>query len=342
MNRRDRVLAGLDVGASIGVELGPLANPIVRRTDGRVLYVDYADTETLRARYRDDPHVDVSQIVDVDAIWGRCTLKEAIGQDLLVDYIIACHVIEHVPDLVTWLEELRSILKPGGEVRLVVPDKRFSFDCLRAETRLSDILSAYLVRARVPQPHEVLDFTLNKTQVDTGAAWRGELKLDELPRDFTFEGAMWLANDALTQGTYHDVHCWVFTPRSFASLFEELAKAGLLRFSCEGFHDTEPGQLEFFVTLRASEDPKHIAETWRRMRQSAREVESPELRAMAARLAASEEKVRELTAQLESTRAALRETERLLAEHQESRSWKVTAPLRRAAGVLRRVRDMAF
>jgi hypothetical protein len=36
-----------------------------------------------------------------------------------------------------------------------------------------------------------------------------------------------IARDVLENGTYHDTHCWVFTPRSFGSLFERLASGSI-------------------------------------------------------------------------------------------------------------------
>ena len=265
MDRREKVLHGLDLERSVGLEIGPLANPIVRKSDGTVFYVDYADAPALRLRYANDPHVDVTKIVEIDAVWGEKTILAALDGKL-VDYIIASHVIEHVPDLITWLSELYSVLLPEGEVRLVIPDRRYTFDYLRAETRLCDVVSTYLVRARVPQPREIIDFCVNKVQIDVANAWRGNVKAeDNLHRDFTFEGALWLARDVIANGTYHDVHCWVFTPYSFACLCTDLAKADLLDFACKNFFVTERNQLEFFVTLVKLKDKHEIVQSWREM-----------------------------------------------------------------------------
>ena len=174
MGRREQILRDLDLKHAVGLEIGALANPIVSKAEGNIRYVDYADAAALRARYANDPHVDIAKIVDVDAVWAQKTMLDALdGQ--CVDYIIASHVIEHVPDLITWLKELHSVLLTEGEVRLVVPDKRYTFDYLRAETRLCDIVSAYLVRARVPQPHEIIDFCVNKVDIDVVAAWQGKI-----------------------------------------------------------------------------------------------------------------------------------------------------------------------
>lgn len=264
MERRNKVLRGLDVTRLTGLEIGPLANPLVRKSDGNILYVDYADTPALRQRYANDPHVNVENIVHVDAVWGAKTMTEVMG-GTCVDYIIASHVIEHVPDLITWLKELNSVLSSNGEVRLVVPDKRYTFDCLRAETRLCDVVSTYLIHARVPQPREIIDFCTNKVEIDVAAAWRGGIDRSGLPRSFTFEGAVWLAQDVINNGTYHDVHCWVFTPYSFACLCVELAQAALLDFRCKSFSTTEHSQLEFYIAMEKSENQNDILESWRNM-----------------------------------------------------------------------------
>lgn len=269
MNRKQFILDGLDIRCSTGLEIGPLANPVVSKDEGTIFYVDYADTPFLRKRFENDPKVDVSKIATIDAVWGDKTLLEAMD-GRLVDYIIAAHVVEHVPDLITWFSELHSILREGGQVRLVVPDRRYSFDYLRQETRLSDVLNAYLLQTRIPLVHEVLDCCLNQAQIDTAAAWRGKVDPLALKKDFTFDGAMWLARDIIANGTYHDIHCWVFTPHSFATLCCELAQVDLLQFACHHFVDTQYDQLEFYVALEASRDKNLTVESWARMARTIR------------------------------------------------------------------------
>ena len=109
----------------------------------------------LKAEYTDNSYVDISKIVLVDAIWGSQTLLEAVGRR--VDYVIASHVAEHVPDLVGWLREIREVLRPGGTLRLIVPDKRFTFDIDRRETDLADVLEAHAVKVRTPLPRAIIE-----------------------------------------------------------------------------------------------------------------------------------------------------------------------------------------
>jgi hypothetical protein len=126
---------------------------VVLKHEGEIIYVDHLDTNSLKAKYADDPNVDVSKIVSVDAVWGSRTLLQAVGRS--VDYVIASHVAEHVPDLIGWLGEIREVLRPGGTLRLIVPDKRFTFDIDRRETELADVLAAYVVKARSPMPRAI-------------------------------------------------------------------------------------------------------------------------------------------------------------------------------------------
>ena len=112
MDRRDRILAGLDLKRLTGLEIGALDRPLVRAEDGAsVLYVDHVDTATLRQTYGHDPGVDPNALVEVHVVWGEQTLREALearaaadpNTPRRVDYVIASHVLEHVPELDSWL-----------------------------------------------------------------------------------------------------------------------------------------------------------------------------------------------------------------------------------------------
>ena len=113
---------GLDLALMTGAEIGPLWNPAVTKAEGRVVYVDHASTEDLRVKYASDPNVNVADLVGVDFVWGAQTLAQVLGADHQLDYVISSNVIENVPDMIKWFQEIRSVLKPGGIVNLAVPD----------------------------------------------------------------------------------------------------------------------------------------------------------------------------------------------------------------------------
>ncbi len=333
ISRREKLLGGLDLPNMVGVEIGALANPFVRRVDGEILYVDHADRDTLVAKYAQDPNVITNNIVHVDAIWGDNTLSDAV-KGRKVDYVVASHVIEHVPDMITWLNEIRSILNEWGSVRLIVPDRRFTFDFLREETRLSDLLASYAVRARIPQPYSVIDHVMNVIVMDCQTAWEGRIDPDGLYKYHDFTDALNLARDVVNNKTYHDVHCWVFTPKSFARLMGRLGELGLLDFACAGFHDTETGFLDFFVTLRPESSKEKIIESWRQVEREAKDHASS-VRQIEERKAQAA--LRGQAEHLQSENERLKHLEQEIAALRNSTSWQVTAPLRAASTAFRQM-----
>lgn len=266
MDRRARILKGLNLRDSIGVEIGALDKPLVTREMGQVLYVDHADTTALRRKYQEHTNVCADAIVDVDGVWNNNTLLESID-GRKVDYVIASHVIEHVPDMITWLRDLEAALAPGGEIRFAIPDMRYTFDCLRRETVFSDVLPAYIARAKCPMPREVIDFVANAADVRSDLLWHKPAARAISRRLYTCADAAKLG-DAAMRGEYHDVHCWTFTPASFARLMQQITAAGLSNLSCRGFTDTPIGFTEFYISLAIG--PVSDAIPWSKIERAAR------------------------------------------------------------------------
>ena len=71
-----------------------------------------------------------------------------------------------------------------------------------------------------------------------------------------------IARDAEFNGAYHDVHCWVFTPQSFAALCCELAGHGVMHFECEWIDDTRRNELEFLTSLKPARSAALALQSW--------------------------------------------------------------------------------
>jgi SAM-dependent methyltransferase len=190
LTRRNKMLAGLDIRRMSGIEIGPLDKPLISKSEGNVLYVDHADAALLRDSYKNDSKVNTDNIVEIDGIWGDNTLSAAIGSDKRFDYVVASHVVEHVPDLISCLEEIHAVLKQDGSLRLTVPDKRYTFDYDRDPSKLCDVLDAYIRKARAPLPRMILDFCLAQRCVDVVEAWKGPVDTSKLERHYTDRGAL--------------------------------------------------------------------------------------------------------------------------------------------------------
>ncbi|WP_051182935.1 methyltransferase domain-containing protein [Desulfocurvibacter africanus] len=260
--RKTVLLNDIDPRTERGIEFGPLNRPLVTKDDGRILYIDYTTTDVLRARHAHRTDRDPAAIVDVDRVWNDA-LPKVLRDDLPLDYAVASHVIEHVPDLVGWLSEVAQVLRPGGRLCLTVPDKRYTFDFQRTPSRLTEAMSAHLQSLRRPSPQQVFDHYRKVVQLPLREAWQGRLDISNLSRIHDFDYALSQTRKA-QNGEYVDCHCWVFTPRSFLDLLSELAEHGFLAYRLTSFQDTRPYTFEFYVCLECDQalpgDPDRRAE----------------------------------------------------------------------------------
>lgn len=261
ITRQEKILSCIDLGTQLGIEIGPLNKPVVTREMGNIRYVDHASTEDLRQKYAADPNVDINQIVSVDYIWGEKTLPKLLADEAPFDYVIASHVIEHVPDFIGWLKEIHAALKPGGILSLVIPDKRYCFDYYRQPTQPADTIDAYLRGARQPAPRQIFEFFTSIAYLNDQITWSRDVEVreEELVRLHSAKTAWEVSSKVFSENTYHDVHCWVFTPNSFFELLKTLIEINLFDFKVSKFYQTEG--CEFYVTLEAldlSEDRSNL------------------------------------------------------------------------------------
>lgn len=310
------MLGDLDPARSRGLEIGPRSAPMVAKAEGPVLYVDYTTTEDLRAA-QFDASIDPAAICEVDIVWGARPLAEEVAEP--VDYVVASHVIEHVPDVIGWLAELRGALKPGGVLGLAIPDRRFTFDRLRADSSLAQMVEAFLLQRRQPSVGQIFDACAGAVPVEAGAAWAPGFAVDGGQPLAQAPGALKLAASLLTDPRYLDAHVWVFTPQSFLAALRGMAAMDLLPFTVAAFLPTERGSAEFHVRLQAA-DPSH---------KGAIQASLDQAQAALDRADSPDEAPSPLLQELAALRA---ERDALLA----SRFWRWTAPLRRAIESLKR------
>ncbi len=252
MDRFEKLREHIDVTGGRGLEVGPLTSPVVSRDLGEVYYVDHLSTDDLKSKYGSDPAVDERRIVTVDFVWGSHTLVEAVGSSAPFDYVVASHVLEHVPDLVGWLEEITSVLRPGGRLSVALPDRRYTFDVRRRDSDVSEVIEAYLLGLRRPPVRATFDHFYRYVQVDAGAIWRGLQGHDDPPPDA--EKAFAFAHSAAKTDVYLDTHCWVFSDGTFIQLMATLMRMGVVNLRFVAFWPTQVGDFEFFVTLERLAD----------------------------------------------------------------------------------------
>jgi hypothetical protein len=246
----------LDGRALAGIEIGALDRPLVLRSDlpngNEILYADHLSTEELKEKYKADPAVDLDAIVKVDLISAIGDFSECL-QGRLVDYVVASHVIEHVPNPIRWLKMLFEIIRPGGFIFLVVPDKRYTFDYQRPTTTCGTMLQSFFSDKEMPSVADVFDHHSSAVLIDGSKVWSGLLDSGDLPPVASNRDALKYALEVNDTGDYHDVHVSVFTPMSFFFIIEKLIYNEIFMPKITAFKDTCINEIEFFVCMEKPE-----------------------------------------------------------------------------------------
>lgn len=256
MDSRQRTLAAVRPHGRTGVELGPLDRPLVRRGDGDILYADHLSTEGLARKYAGHAAAGPrarGALVEVDLVLENQTLAQALGARGPVDYIVASHVIEHLPDVIGWLKDCAEALREDGLLFLAVPDMRFTFDRGRSLTTTGDLVGAHLAGATRPSAAQVYEHFAKAMQVDAEAVWTGRATRFPLFAGHGPEAGLEQARRVHETGGMIDVHCSVFTPDSFTAVLGEIIALGLVPFAFSEFTPTPFGEIEFFALLRKCE-----------------------------------------------------------------------------------------
>jgi len=117
-----------------GVEIGGLWRKFKVSRNARVWYLDRLSLDDLSKHYSEINAPIVAPDIVADA-------EDLPLRDL--DFVIASHVLEHLPSPLKALRSWYDALKSGGRLLLKIPDKRFTFDHRRARTSLNHLIDEY-------------------------------------------------------------------------------------------------------------------------------------------------------------------------------------------------------
>ena len=259
IKRTDRILYSCNT-QGVGLEIGPSYNPVAPKKEGYDIEIlDHASAKDLRRKYRNDVDVDgdgdtnnhkLANIEEVDYVWTGQALDKLTGKKNYYDYIIASHVIEHTPNLVTFLQQCQSMLKPGGVLALAVPDRRYCFDYLRPNSTAGQVLQAWHEKRVFHTPGTIFDFCAQYSLRAGTGCWEKK-STEELIYANSPETAAGMMALAMKQEEYIDAHNWCFTPASFRLVMLELINLSLIEFyECSYF---SMPTCEFIVSYRKGE-----------------------------------------------------------------------------------------
>lgn len=249
-DRRKKFFENLKIDGA-GLEIGPSHSPIAPKNENfNVKVVDHLSAEGLREKYASHSAVNIECIEDVDYVWSGEPLSQLI-KDEKFDWIIASHVLEHVPNPIEFLQELSELLKPGGVISIALPDKRYCFDHFMSVSIVGEWIDAFVSKRIRPTPGQVVNHCFYAAQRNGKISWG----VDEV-------GVLGLVHEpslakgqleyALASDHYTDVHCWRFTAESFMLIINELQYLGYIRLAAVG----QPCSMgsEFLISLGVTDD----------------------------------------------------------------------------------------
>jgi hypothetical protein len=246
------------------LEIGPLAFPSMNVGKPNVHSVDYFSKEELRENYKNDPTVNIDNICDVTyIIKGSTPYNKVIPQ--IFDICFSSHNIEHVPCIITFLNNISSILKSDSYFFLCIPDYRYCFDHFRNPSTIFDILNSFYNKQDKPTAVSVLESRYLTCHNDSVKHWDSFYNsfvntfngINE-KNNFLYNQTKKIINEIESIKTeyekckhvYTDAHCWKFTPFIFCNMIEILYETKYIHFKIERVYPTLKGSNEFYVILK--------------------------------------------------------------------------------------------
>lgn len=211
MNHLEKIarwLTPLEQNGGLGTEIGAFKTPIPGITP---IYVDRF------SEFAGEPC-----LADY---FGDAT--ELPFRDNSLMYVATSHVLEHVANPVAALAEWYRVLRPGGIIYLVAPDRKYTFDHQRQPTSFSHLIEDFENGTTPVDPTHIEDF------VD-GIDW-SLYSPSTPPAEVAQKKAELKAVyfNAVSQGNEINIHFHVFEYESFSGIIDGLKSYPKTRFDWE-------------------------------------------------------------------------------------------------------------
>jgi len=286
-----------------GLEIGPSMHPTFDNNDCNMTYLDYVTRE------QQEKHCatidDYNRVPETDIIVTSDNYRNFISHKY--DFVVANHVIEHVQNVIFWLQELGFIINDGGYIFIAAPDKKYGFDKFRFVTSFSHLVIDYFKSGSYSETEHILDhfFYYDMSYINKENDPNSFMDIDKLRI---------LADHKQADIGIHRHH---FEGETFRdTILVPILKSNFVSLNLKSYHNT--GKYgEFYFVLKKEKFSgelnvsKFLTPRGERRFEYVSNVSPVELAA----------RIQELSILLEERDARI---QKLL----HSRSWRVTAPLR--------------
>lgn len=197
--------------------------------------VEYCDAHSKAESIKLFPEVESTLLVDVDYIANLDKDRLSAKVRPPYDFAIINHVIEHVANPMSVLEQLFEVVRPGGKLIISAPDKEYTFDKPRQLTPFSHILDEYQRGVSDVDDDHYLDFIRHTA-----------------PDIFNSGDAGSLAN-FLKSVRERREHAHVWNTESFLDFIEQSMRFLKIDAEVEFVSRAESNNIECFVMLKKAQ-----------------------------------------------------------------------------------------
>ena len=198
------------------LEFGPLIRPTAtKKTHPGIQFADVRSTEDIKKLYTSNEYlkstgltVDINSVVDIDYV-VKDSYKKTFKDVEKFDVVILSHVIEHMPDIIEFFQDIKSVVKKTGRLVIIYPDARYCFDHFRNGTSFIDAYDVYTNKQSSSK--RIFDFVYNV--VDENNAWlfwNDKKESDIIPKN-EFSKAVEAYEKSIEGELPDDTHFWPFS-----------------------------------------------------------------------------------------------------------------------------------
>jgi len=226
--------------------LGPFTSPLMRHRQN-IKYCDTLSTNQLkqRAQKLGLSNTLITSIPSIDYVLDGSDLSSIPD---VFDAIISSHNLEHQPNLILHLQQIKTKLNPSGKYMVLIPDKRYCFDAQLPTSSVAEILDAFFRKATHHSLSSIIEHRALTTHNDAIKHWQNidsSIEIDTSVVNKAIEEYL----ESINLNTYIDVHAWQFTPETFQEIINTLNKLNLIDLKIEMLYPTRRHQNEFWAIL---------------------------------------------------------------------------------------------
>lgn len=240
------------------IEFGPLNRPVVNKNVfPNVFYADIKNTDEIKKLYTNNTYlqstgikVDIDTIVDVDIV-VRKSYKKTFKNVEKFDVAILSHVIEHMPNILDFFQDIKNILNENGELIIIYPDRRYCFDHYRVDSSFKDAYMTYRYGLKENR-RLIFDFCTNVLHENDPVFFWNNKNIVEKINSSSGEEIEKKYKSILKNRKYEDIHYWPFSDYGFLKFLYDAMRFNLMSFEIVDFIPTQENTQEFMVKLKLS------------------------------------------------------------------------------------------